>query len=144
MGLPAERAGAPLTTSGPILSLEGQFISLAGDDPSAPGIVGFTADWPNVVADIQIYSRSQAGDRLSEDLEFNLADANQAPERMPAGVLDRLLDEAARIGSPVAELPPAAAADLDAAAAAAASAAARQLATYFADQGWIQSGEANS
>ena len=121
----------------PILSVEGQFISLASGDPTAPGVIGFTADWANVVADIELYSKSAAGDRLSEDLEFDLADANQPPERMPPGVLVRLQHEAARRRQPRVRLPAGLAAELDAAAAASASAAAKQLATFFADQGWI-------
>ncbi len=144
MGLPAERAGAPLAAGGPILSVEGQFISLASGDPTAPRVIGFTADWANVVADIEIFSKSAAGDRLSEDLEFDLAAANQPPERMPAGVLTKLSRESASLGSPAIGLPPPTAADLDAAAAATARVAAKQLATYFADQGWIKPGQANS
>jgi hypothetical protein len=144
LGLPAERAGAPLSAAGPILSVEGQFISLESGDPTAPGVVGFTADWANVVADLQIYSTSDAGDRLFEDLEFNLAEANQPPARMPAGALATLREEAAQSGSPVVGLPPSTAAELDAAAAATASVAARHLATFFADQGWIAAGRTGS
>jgi Domain of unknown function (DUF4410) len=144
MGLPAERAGAPLAPGGPILSVEGQFISLASGGPTAPGVIGFTADWANVVADIEIYDRSKAGDRLSEDLEFDLADANQPPERMPSGVLTKLHEQSTGLGSPEIGLPPETAAGLDAAAAATARVAAKQLATYFADQGWIQPGQASS
>ncbi len=137
MGLAAEPAGAPLAPGGGnIVSIEGQFISLASEDVSAPGIVGFTADLANVVADIQIFSTSKAGDRLSEDLEFDLADANQPPERMPAGVLARL-----RAEPDVAGLPAATAAELDLTAKATASAAASQLRTFFADQRWIGPGQ---
>jgi Domain of unknown function (DUF4410) len=131
MGLPAERAGAPLPAGGNTASIEGQFISLASEDLSAPGIVGFAADWPNVVADIEIYSTTGVGDQLSDEVEFNLADANLPPERLPAGVLVRLPG-----GSP-GKLPAAIGADLDQTAKAAASAAARQLAPFFADHGWI-------
>ncbi len=131
MGLPAERAGASLPAGPDITSIEGQFISLASDDLSAPGIVGFSADWPNVVADIEIYSMTAAGDRLSEEVEFNLADANLPPERLPAGVLARLP------GGTRDGLPAATETELDLTAKATASAAARQLATFFADQGWI-------
>lgn len=144
LGLPAERAGAPLAPAGPILSVEGQFISLESEDPTAPGVVGFTADWANVVADMQIYSTSDAGDRLFEDLQFDLAEANQPPARMPAGALSSLHEEAAQSGSQVVALPPTTAAELDAAAAATASVAARHLATFFADQGWIASGQTRS
>ena len=137
MGLPAERASSPMPPGGAILSVEGQFISLASGDPTAPGVIGFTADWANVVADIEIYSKSAAGDRLSEDLEFDLADANQPPERMPPGVLARLHHETPGAGSREVGLPAGLASELDAAATASASAAAKQLATFFADQGWI-------
>ncbi len=138
MGLAAEPAGAPLAPGGGnIVSIEGQFVSLTSGDVSAPGVVGFTADLANVVADIQIYSTSKAGDRLSEDLEFDLADANQPPERMPPGELARLRSKAGSTGSTGGGLPAATAAELDQAARATASAAARQLATFFADQRWI-------
>ena len=138
MGLAAEPAGAPLAPGGGnIVSIEGQFVSLNSGDVSAPGIVGFTADLANVVADIQIYSTTKAGDRLSEDLEFDLADANQPPERMPPGELTRLRSKAGSTGRTEGELPAATAAELDQAARATASAAARQLATFFADQRWI-------
>ncbi len=138
MGLAAEPAGAPLAPGGGnIVSIEGQFISLASEDVSAPGIVGFAADMANMVADIQIYSMSKAGDRLSEDLEFDLADANQPPERMPPGELARLRSKPGSTGRTEGELPAATAAELDQAAKATASAAARQLATFFADQRWI-------
>jgi len=137
MGLPAEPAGAPLPPGGAVLSIEGQFVSIASDNPTAPGIIGFAADWANVVADIQIYSTSKAGDRLNEDLEFDLADANQPPEHMPAAVLARLRREADDTGHPGGRLTPAIEAELDTVATATASAAAKQLETFFADQGWI-------
>ena len=54
LGLPAERANAPNLPSGDIVTIEGRFISLAGD-PSAPGIVGFAGGWPDVLADVQLY-----------------------------------------------------------------------------------------
>lgn len=133
MGLPAERAGAPLPPSGNTVSIEGQFISLASEDLTAPGIVGFAADWPNVVADIEIFSTTSAGDRLAEDLEFNLAEANLPPEHLPAGVLARLPAGHAEGG-----LPAGTEAELDRTAKATASAAAKQLASFFADQGWIK------
>jgi hypothetical protein len=133
MGLPAERAGAPVPPGGAILSIEGQFVSIASDEPTAPGIVGFAAGWPNVVADIQIYSKSDAGDRLTEDLEFNLADAKLPPEHLPPGVLAKLPAGTAQTGA----LPASTQAELDQAAKATAHAAARQLQTFFADRGWI-------
>jgi hypothetical protein len=137
MGLPAEPAGTPLAPGATVLSIEGQFVSIASDNPTAPGIIGFAADWANVVADIQIYSTSKAGDRLSEDLEFDLADANQPPEHMPAAVLARLRREADDTGYAGGRLTPAIEAELDTVATATASAAAQELRTFFAGQGWI-------
>ena len=145
MGLPAEPAGAPLAPGGGnIVSIEGQFVSLVSPDVSEPGTVGFTADLANTVADMQIYSMSKAGDRLSEDLEFDLANANQPPEHMPAGVLKRLRDKPGPSGGAEGGLPAATAAELDLAARAAASAAAGQLASFFADQRWIAPGQSPS
>jgi hypothetical protein len=141
MGLPAEPAGASLAPGGGnVMSIEGQFVSLASEDPTAPGIIGFAADWANVVADIEIYTTSKAGDRLSEDIEFDLANANQPPEHMPAGVLSRLRREAESTGSPGGQLTPAVEAELDATATAAAGAAAKELATFFANHGWLAPG----
>jgi hypothetical protein len=137
MGLPAEPPAALLPAGGNTASIEGQFISLASEDLSAPGILGFTADWPNVIADIEIYTMTTAGDRLSEEVQFNLAEAKLPPERLPAGVLARLPRGSDQTGSAEGKLPAASEAELDLTAKATASAAARQLAPFFADQGWI-------
>ncbi len=137
MGLPAERAGASLPKGGDITSIEGQFISLASEDLSAPGIVGFAAGWPNVVADIEIYSTTSAGDRLSEELEFNLGDAKLPPERLPAGALAELSARSDQTGGAPGGLPAKIEAELDRTGRAAASAAARQLTPVFANHGWI-------
>jgi len=129
MGLPAQRAGAPLPSGGYVLSIEGQFVSLASDQPEASAIVGFGAGWPNAVADIQVHGTTTSGQQLFENLEFSLADAKRPPEHMPAGVLAKL--------PAGAEVPDSAKAELDATAKAAAGAAAKQLAPFFADHGWI-------
>ena len=72
LGLPAERAAAPNLPSGDVLTIEGRFISLAGD-PSAPGIVGFSGGWPDVLADVQLYGTDSSGEKLSEDIEVSVS-----------------------------------------------------------------------
>ena len=72
LGLPAQRATAPDLPSGDVVTIEGRFISLAGD-PSAPGIVGFSGDWPNVLADVQLYGTDSSGEKLSEDIEVSVS-----------------------------------------------------------------------
>jgi hypothetical protein len=129
MGLPAQRAGAPLPSAGYVLSIEGQFVSLASDQPEAPGIVGFGADWPNAVADIQVHGTPPSGEQLFENLEFSLADVQLPPEHLPSGALAKL---PAGAGVPASTR-----AELEAAAEAVARAAAQQLAPFFADHRWI-------
>ena len=66
-----------------MVTIEGRFISLAGD-PSAPGIVGFSGDWPNVLADVQLYGTDSSGEKLSEDIEVSIS---QGGESYPAALL---------------------------------------------------------
>ena len=74
---------APDLPSGDVVTIEGRFISLAGD-PSAPGIVGFSGDWPNVLADVQLYGTDSSGEKLSEDIEVSVS---QGGESYPAALL---------------------------------------------------------
>jgi hypothetical protein len=67
LGLPAQGADAANLPSGDVVTIEGRFISLAGD-PSQPGIVGFSGGWPDVVADVQLFGTNSRGEELSEDL----------------------------------------------------------------------------
>ena len=83
LGLPAQRAAAPNLPSGDVLTIEGRFISLAGD-PSAPGIVGFSGDWPNVLADVQLYGTDSSGEKLSEDIEVSVSQGGEFVPRRSA------------------------------------------------------------
>jgi hypothetical protein len=132
LGLPAQRATAPNLPSGNVLTIEGRFISLAGD-PSVPGIVGFSGDWPNVLADVQLYGTDSSGEKLSEDIEVSVS---QGGESYPAALLP---DPTITAGQAVTTsgLSPAARANLQAAAREAAGTVAAQLKPYFAGQGWI-------
>ena len=66
-----------------MLTIEGRFVSLAGD-PSQPGIVGFSGGWPDVVADVQLFGTNSRGEELSEDLEVSVS---QGGESYPAALL---------------------------------------------------------
>ena len=83
LGLPAQRAEAANLPSGDVLTIEGRFVSLAGD-PSQPGIVGFSGGWPDVVADVQLFGTNSRGEELSEDLEVSVS---QGGEAYPAALL---------------------------------------------------------
>jgi hypothetical protein len=136
LGLPAQRATAPNLPSGDVVTIEGRFISLAGD-PSAPGIVGFSGDWPNVLADVQLYGTDSSGEKLSEDIEVSVS---QGGDSSPAALL---LDPTITAGQAVTTpgLSPGSRAKLQTAAKAAAGRVAGQLQPYFAAQGWIARAE---
>jgi Domain of unknown function (DUF4410) len=132
LGLPAERASAPNLPGGDLVTIEGRFISLAGD-PSAPGIVGFAGGWPDVLADVQLYGTNASGERLSEDIEVSLSEGDHA---LPAA----LLPDPTITAGPAAAAPglsPELEAKLGIAAREAAATVAGQLQPYFAGQGWI-------
>ena len=131
-GLPAERADAPNLPSGPVVTIEGRFISLAGD-PSAPGIVGFAGDAPEVLADIQLYGTDKSGEELSQDMEISLS---QGDHLLPAAILPDPTITAGQAATARA-LSPEQRAKLATAARQAAATVAGQLEPYFADQGWI-------
>ena len=132
LGLPAQRATAPDLPSGDVVTIEGRFISLAGD-PSAPGIVGFSGDWPDVLADVQLYGTDSSGEKLSEDIEVSVS---QGGESYPAALLpDPTITAGQAVTTP--GLSPALRAKLQTAAREAAGTVAGQLQPYFAGQGWI-------
>ncbi len=132
LGLPAQRAAAPDLPGGNVLTIEGRFISLAGD-PSEPGVVGFSGDYPDVVADVQLYGIDSSGEKLSEDIEVSVS---QGGESYPAALLpDPTITAGQVVTTP--GVSPAARAKLQAAAREAAGAVAGQLKPYFAGQGWI-------
>ena len=132
LGLPAERADAPNLPSGDIVTIEGRFISLAGD-PSEPGIVGFAGGWPDVLADVQLYGTNRSGEQLSEEIEVSLS---QGDHPLPAAILPDPTITAGQAATTPARSP-----DLQAklapAAEQAAATVAGQLKPYFAGQGWI-------
>jgi len=132
LGLPAERANAPKVPSGDVATIEGRFISLAGD-PSAPGIVGFAGGWPDLIADVQLYGTNTSGERLSEDIEVSLSEGDHA---LPAALLPDPTITAGQVGTAPA-LSPELKAQLATAAKEAAATVAGQLQPYFAGQGWI-------
>jgi hypothetical protein len=132
LGLPAERADAPNLPSGNVVTIEGRFISLAGD-PSQPGIVGFSGGWPDVVADVQLFGTDSRGEELSEDLEVSVS---QGGESYPAALLP---DPTITVGQEVTTpgISPQARAKLQTSAREAAGTVAGQLKPYFAGQGWF-------
>jgi Domain of unknown function (DUF4410) len=132
LGLPAERAAAPSLPGGDVVTIEGRFISLAGD-PSAQGIVGFSGGWPDALADVQLYGANTSGERLSEDLEVSLSGGDHA---LPAALLPDPTITAGQIGA-APGLSPELRAKVQTSAREAAATVAGQLKPYFAGQGWI-------
>jgi len=132
LGLPAARANAPDLPSGDVATIDGRFISLAGD-PSAPGIVGFAGGWPDVIADVQLYGTNTSGERLSEDIEVSLSAGDHA---LPAALLPDPTITAGQAATAPA-LSPELRARLANAAKQAAGTVAGELQPYFAGQGWI-------
>jgi Domain of unknown function (DUF4410) len=132
LGLPAQRAEAANLPSGDVLTIEGRFVSLAGD-PSQPGIVGFSGGWPDVVADVQLFGTNSRGEELSEDLEVSVS---QGGESYPAALLP---DPTITAGQVVTRpgISPQARARLQSSASEAAGTVAGQLKPYFAEQGWV-------
>ncbi len=133
MGLPAVQPDAPLPAGGSVMTLEGRFVSVPAGDSADPAIVRLAESWPDVVVDLEIYDTSDAGDRLVEDMEFRISEANPLiPRGEPAG---------APTEPPVAQaaISPAIQAKLDAAARDGAAVIAEQLRPVFAEHGWIRS-----
>jgi hypothetical protein len=138
MGLPAMGADAPLPSSGNVVSLEGAFVSVPGGDSIEPAIVSLANSWPDVVVDAEIYDTSEAGDRLLEDLEFRISEANPLiPAGEPTG--EPTKPQGAGGTAAQATISPAIQAKLDAAARDGAATIAEQLRPFFADRGWIAS-----
>jgi hypothetical protein len=132
LGLPAQRASAPNLPGGSIVTIEGRFISLAGD-PSQPGVVGFSGGFPDVVADVQLYGTGARGEELSEDIEVSVS---QGGESYPAALLPDPTITAGQVVT-TAGVSPQARAKLQTSAKEAAATVAAQLKPYFANQGWI-------
>jgi hypothetical protein len=131
MGLPAVGADAPLPPAGNVMTLEGTFVSVPGGDSAEPAIVSLADSWPDVVVDVEIYDTSDAGDRLLDDMEFRLTDANPLlPGGDPAGEPT----EPRAAGAPIS---PAIQTKLDAAARDGAEKIAKQLRPFFAERGWV-------
>jgi hypothetical protein len=132
LGLAAERTDAPSLPSGDVVTVEGRFISLAGD-PSGPGIVGFAGGWPDVLADVQLYGTDRSGERLTEDIEVSLSAEDHT---LPAALLPDPTITAGQAATAPA-LSPETRAELAAAARQAAATVAAQLERFFAGQGWL-------
>lgn len=132
LGLPAERADAPNLPSGDVLSIQGRFVSLAGD-PSAPGIVGFAGGWPDVLADVQLYGDDPSGERLSEDLEVSLSADDHA---LPAALLPDPTITAGQVTT-TATLSAEQRTKLAASARQAAATVAQELRPVFVGRGWL-------
>jgi hypothetical protein len=131
LGLPAQGADATNLPTGDVVTIEGRFISLAGD-PSQPGIVGFSGGWPDVVADVQLFGTNSRGEELSEDLEVSVS---QGGESYPAALPDPTITAGQVVTTP--SISPQARAKLQSSASEAARTVAGQLEPYFAEQGWI-------
>jgi hypothetical protein len=131
LGLPAAPADAPNLPTGSVVTIQGQFISLAGD-PSQPGIVGFSGDWPDVLADVQLVGNDASGERLSEAIEVSLSD-----HALPAAILPDPTITAGQASTAQGAISPEWQARIATAAKQAAATVAEQLEPYFADQGWV-------
>lgn len=131
MGLPAVSADAPLPPGGSVMTLEGTFVSVPGGDSAEPAIASLANSWPDVVVDVEVYETSDEGDRLVEDMEFRISEANPL---IPAGEPARRPTEPETGQSPISA---AIQAKLDAAARDGAVAIARQLRPFFENHGWI-------
>jgi hypothetical protein len=131
MGLPAVGADAPLPPGGTVITLEGRFTSVASEDSAEQAIVELADAWPDVTVDVQIYDTSEEDDRLFEDMEFQISEAN--PLLVPGTPPGEPTVAPARQSA----ISPAVQAKLDAAAKDGADTIAKQLAPFFADQGWI-------
>jgi hypothetical protein len=134
MGLPAVGADGPLPSSGNVVTLEGTFVSVPGSDSIEPAIVSLANSWPDVVVDAEIYDTSEAGDRLLDDMEFRISEANPL---LPAGEPAGEPTEPQGAGGTAPTISPAIQAKLDAAARDGAATIAEQLRPFFADRGWI-------
>ncbi|HEX5078324.1 MAG TPA: DUF4410 domain-containing protein [Geminicoccaceae bacterium] len=134
MGLPAVSADAPLPPAGNVVSLEGTFTSVPGDDSAEPAIVTLADSWPDVVLDVQIYDATSAEDRLLEDMEFQLSDTEPLIPREESPPEPTIPQSG---GTAQHAITPAIQAKLDAAARDGAAVIAGQLRPFFADQGWI-------
>ncbi len=131
MGLPAVAADAPLPPGGMVVTIEGRFVSVAGEDSAERAVVALAESWPDVVVDVQIYDTSEEDDRLFEDMEIRISDTNSLiPAGEPGG-------EPTKAGTSKSAISPAIQAKLDAAAVDGADAIAKQLTPFFVDQGWI-------
>lgn len=130
MGLPAQSPDAPLPPAGSVITLEGSFVSVPGGDSADPAILSLANAWPDVVVDIQVYHTSETGDRLYEDMEVRISDTSPLVPKGEQGGEPTVPASGSAIS-------PATQAKLDAAAVDGAAAIAKQLAPFFAGEGWI-------
>lgn len=132
MGLPAARASSDLPPDSTVVAIQGRFIPAYGDAPP-PGVI-FPAGWPDVIAAVQIYGITSEGERLSQDLSFNLAAANLP---IPANVVSTPSTASDEVGPREAGILPAVAADIETAGKEGGATVAKQLEPFFIDNGWI-------
>jgi Domain of unknown function (DUF4410) len=139
MGLSARRGGAVPAGTQSALLIKGQLVSIDEGNRTERVIIGLGAGRSDVRAQARVYEVTAAGSRLIDQIEVD-AKSGLTPgmaETMGAGALGGHLMMATVVGAGVHVASESLGADVVADADRAAKGIAKQLATLFAQQGWI-------
>jgi Domain of unknown function (DUF4410) len=141
LGLPAELASAAAPAGGSTLSIEGQILSIDEGNPTRRMIIGLGAGSSEVRTLVQVYATTSDGRRLVEDF-YTTVKSSRKPgmaETMGAGAAAGRVAESAAVSVGVTALT-AHSQTVEGDAEAAAKAIAKQLSSFFFQQGWIPPG----
>ena len=141
LGLPAKLASAAAPAMGSTLSIEGQILSIDEGNPTRRMIIGLGAGSSEVRTLVQVYAATSGGRRLVEDF-YTTVKSSRKPgmaETMGAGAAAGRVAESAAVSVGVTALT-AHSQTVEGDAEAAAKAIAKQLSSFFFQQGWIPPG----
>jgi hypothetical protein len=141
LGLPAELASAAAPAGSSTLSIEGQILSIDEGNPTRRMIIGLGAGSSEVRTLVQVYATTSGGRRLVEDF-YTTVKSSRKPgmvETMGAGAAAGRVAESAAVSVGVTALT-AHSQTVEGDAEAAAKAIAKQLSSFFFQQGWIPAG----
>jgi hypothetical protein len=141
LGLPAELGSAAAPAGISTLSIEGQILSIDEGNPTRRMIIGLGAGSSEVRTLVQVYATTSDGRRLVEDF-YTTVKSSRKPgmaETMGAGAAAGRVAESAAVSVGVTALT-AHSQTVEGDAEAAAKAIAKQLSSFFFQQGWIPPG----
>lgn len=138
LGLPAERASGA-SPSGDVLAIDGQFVSVDQGNRTRRMVIGFGAGESDVIVNVQLYSETAQDQQLLDEFQVE-GDSGYKPGMGPmagagaaAGRLVTVAATSAGLSATSEALSDTVVADADRAA----KGIAKQLAVFFAQEGWI-------